>query len=78
MNQAITTRYLGPTNHRGTRVVAEAQAGRLVVSWDHALSPEANHEFAARQFAMRLGWLPRAERLEGGWLKDGSACWVVS
>lgn len=35
--QAIVTKYLGPTNHRGARIVAKAQAGRKVYAWQDDL-----------------------------------------
>lgn len=56
MRQAIVTKYLGPTNHRGSRVKATAQAGSITVSWDHALSVEDNHKAAARALVTRWGW----------------------
>lgn len=49
--QAITTKYLGPTNNRGARVKATAEAGSIVVSWDHALDSFENHARAAHMFA---------------------------
>lgn len=54
--QAISTRYLGPTNSRGARVVASAEAGRKIYSWDYALDAYANHAAAALQFAQEWGW----------------------
>jgi hypothetical protein len=56
MYQAIETRYAGPTNHRGARIIVRAQAGRMTVSWDHALNAEQNHLAAARAFAKKWGW----------------------
>jgi hypothetical protein len=56
MLQAITTKYIGPTNVRGSRVKATAAAGSLTLGWDHALNPEANHLAAAQAFARKLGW----------------------
>lgn len=49
----IVTRYKGPTDHRGSRAVASHKRDnetthRASVSWDPALSAEANHERAAR------------------------------
>lgn len=35
--QAIRTKYYGPTNFRGSRIKAEAQAGSRWMEWDHAL-----------------------------------------
>lgn len=76
--QAITTKFLGPTNFRGSRVKATCQAGSLTVSWDHALDSEANHDVAARMLAEKLGWVaPHYGRLVGGGLPDGRGnCYV--
>lgn len=56
MRQAIQTRFLGPTNTRGARVVARADAGRITVSWDYSQSIDENHRRAALALAERLGW----------------------
>lgn len=62
--QAITTRYLGPTNHRGSRIVAQCAARRIIVDWDHALNAEDNHKEAARRLIAQLGWTQ--DRWSGG------------
>lgn len=70
--QAITTKYIGPTNTRGARIVAKAQAGRLVVPYDHSLEVSANHAAAARAFAQKWDW-------DGTWVGGGTdegACFV--
>jgi hypothetical protein len=54
--QAIETRWMRPTDHKGARIVARAEAGRVVVSWDHSLNPELNHRAAARELVRKLGW----------------------
>ncbi len=54
--QAITTRYLGPTDHRGSRVKATAQAGSITVGLDYALGQDENHHAAAEALAKRYGW----------------------
>ena len=54
--QAITTRYIGPTNNRGSRVKAKCWAGSITVSWDHALGTEQNHDAAAIALVQKLGW----------------------
>ena len=46
MAQAITTRYAGPTNTRGSRVIVNSWNGRTVYSWDYAKDVQANHEAA--------------------------------
>lgn len=62
--QAIVTKYLPPTNHKGARVVAKAAAGRLVVHWDHSLNVADNHAAAARALVEKLGW-------GGRWIAGG-------
>lgn len=54
--QAITTKYFGPTNHRGSRVKASADAGSISVPWDHALNAQQNHTAAAQALIHQLGW----------------------
>jgi hypothetical protein len=76
--QAILTKYLGPTNHRGSRIVAWCQAGRLTFAWDDALSVDQNHDAVARGLAQKLGWLEDTHgRLAGGGLPNGMGnCYV--
>ncbi len=69
MRQAIVTKWLGPTNHKGARVRATAQAGTVVVDWDHAEGVDANHSWAALELMRKLGW---AGRLVGGEVPDGT------
>jgi hypothetical protein len=54
--QAITTKYLAPTNSRGARVKATAAAGSITIPWDHALDPCANHYAAALALTDRMEW----------------------
>lgn len=74
--QAILTRFLGPTNHRGARIVAGCDARRAVYSWDYALGVSDNHAIAARSLAHDLGWLD-GHRIESGSLPDGSYAHVL-
>lgn len=73
MRQAIRTRYLGPTDSKGSRVVASCAAGRRIVPWDHAQDPEGNHRLAARLLASRLDW---RGQFFGGCNPDGSYSWI--
>lgn len=66
MRQAIETKYLGPTNHRGSRIKATAQAGSVTVSYDDALGIDENHEKACRALMAKYGW-------SGGVVGGGSA-----
>lgn len=50
----ITTRYHGPTETRGSRIVATAAAGprrRFTMAYDYSLDPAGNHEAAAWMLA---------------------------
>ena len=57
MFQAIETKFVGPTNSKGSRIVAKCQAGRIIVQYDYALNVDQNHERAADRLASRLGWI---------------------
>lgn len=51
----ITTRYLGPTDHKPSRVKATAGSGRTItLAWDHELSVTENHAAAAAALAGKL------------------------
>ena len=56
MTQAITTKYLGPTNCRGSRIVVRSQAGRKIYSWDCELDVADNHAQAAFLYIKEMGW----------------------
>jgi hypothetical protein len=61
MRQSIQTKYIGPTNTRGSRVSATSASGhRIVIGWDYALDTDENHKAAAAALARKLGW-------DGGW-----------
>lgn len=58
MRQSIATKYQGPTDYRGARVIARSATGhRLTVAWNYALDPAGNHAEAARALAAKLGWM---------------------
>ena len=77
--QSIQTRYLGPTNYRGTRVVAEQSAdwggkrNRIYVSWDYALGDQENHVRAGMKLARRLGWTEHNVEIYLAGTKEGYA-----
>jgi hypothetical protein len=54
--QAITTRFIAPTNTRGSRVKATAAAGSITIAWQDRLNPMQNHCAAAEALARRLEW----------------------
>lgn len=54
--QAIQTRYLGPTNTRGSRIKATCAAGSITISYPYDLSGQAVHRRAAEALVSKLGW----------------------
>lgn len=64
MRQAIVTKYLGPTNFRGSRIKASAYAGSVTIDYDASLNTEQNHMAAARKLAHKYGW-------KGTWYAGG-------
>ncbi len=44
---AIFTKYLGPTNFRGGRIIAKCGNERTTAQWDHAIGVQENHDAAA-------------------------------
>ena len=54
--QAIITTYMSPTNTRGGRLKAKADAGTLTIGYPHHLDVGAAHAHAAQQLIVKLGW----------------------
>lgn len=59
--QAILTKYLGPTNTRGSRVIAYCDGGRISVAYQYNMSPEGNHRYAILKLGIKLGWIQEAD-----------------
>jgi len=73
---AIETKYVGPRDVRGSRIIAFTGSGhRVVISYDDGLSSEQNHRHAAMELCRRKfdqrGGGPGCERLIGGGTKQG-------
>lgn len=67
--KAIVTQYKGPTNTRGSRIVASAEGVGFIVSpYDDRLDSDGNHEAAARKLCSRQKW---KGKLATGMLPDG-------
>lgn len=58
----IRTKYLGPTNTKGSRIKASIGPDAVTLPYDHALSGSGNHKSAAHALATKLG-------LEGSWAR---------
>lgn len=74
--QAITTKYLSPTNVKGSRIKATASAGSITLHLDHALGIEANHAKAAEALASKFNW--RGNWFRGGMPDDAGYCFVCT
>jgi hypothetical protein len=72
--QAIVTKFIGPTNTRGSRIKATAAAGSVTVAYEHALNIEANHARAAEALANKFKW--RGTWAQGGAPGDSGYCFV--
>lgn len=54
--QAIEVKYHGPTDSRGSRWTATAEAGRYTMPYDYALTPADNAEKCAQGLLEKLEW----------------------
>ena len=72
--QAITTKYFGPSNVKGSRVKATASAGSITLHWDHALNAEQNHTAAAKALVDKFKW--NGQYVQGGLPNDSGYCFV--
>ena len=69
--KAIVTKYIGPTNSRGTRIIASDEDGnRIIIGYPYELSGIAAHAKAARALCDKMKW---DGKLIGGAMKNGYA-----
>ncbi len=55
--KAITTKYAGATNTRGSRIIVKAEGGpSKSYAWDNALNIDENHIQAAKQYRDAWNW----------------------
>lgn len=52
--QAIETKYLGPSNYRGSRIKAVCERGSLTVDYDDALDTEQAHIAAVKALCAKF------------------------
>lgn len=52
--QTITTEYKGPTNTKGSRIMAKSWLKNKSAAWDHALNSEDNHKAATQALVDEL------------------------
>lgn len=54
---AIETKYMGPTDCRGSRIIAFTCNGhRLSMHYDDGKNSEENHRYVAQQLMKKMGW----------------------
>jgi len=69
--KAITTLYLGPTDHRGARITAfDLDGNRATVPYPYELSGHKAHRVAVKALMDKMGW---TGVLSYGALKNGYA-----
>lgn len=68
--QAIITRFRGPTDRHGSRIIARCEAKQITVECRDDLRPDENHAMAALQLQEQLGWSERNDLVMGG-TRDG-------
>jgi len=58
--RVIRTRFVGPTDFRGSRIIADAgdSTSRVTLGYDHALARDENHVAGARAVVDKMGWTP--------------------
>jgi hypothetical protein len=67
--KAIETRYLGPTDYRGSRIKAtDGDGNSATISYPYELSGEDCHRLAADALLNKMGW---TGKLAGGSTKQG-------
>ena len=67
----IETKYIGPSNTRGSRIKAfDANGNSLTIGYPHELSGVECHYLAARALADKMNW---QGEIKGGWTKNGCA-----
>lgn len=76
--KAIQTKYLGPTNTKGSRIKAWAEGVKpMTFAWGYSDDVDDNHKRAATVFANKHGWLLEQRSLASGTLPNGDMCHVL-
>lgn len=77
--QAILTKYIGPTNTKGSRIKASCAAGSITVDFHSfdAIDNEDRYNQVAAMLASKLGWTGKHYgTLASGCLPNGDYCHV--
>lgn len=71
--QIITTKYLNPTNTKGSRIKATCEGGSVTIPYPHELSGESVHRAAVDALLSKLNW---SGKWVGGGKSDGNYVFV--
>lgn len=74
-NKAILTKYIGPTDFKGSRIKASCFGGSLTVRYASELSLDQNHALAAEKLLKKMGW---DFETVAGVLPSGEYCFVLT
>lgn len=77
--QAIITKFVNPTDHKGARIKATCDAGSITIPYPHELGEGSKaHALAAMALVRKLGWVPKGPNGEhqnghvGAWVVGAS------
>ncbi len=79
MTQAIITKFLPVTNHRGARIKASAVSGTITIPYAYEFNSEDAHRLAAIELAKKFNWLEKNDVSKGYGLpsQDGYAFFLT-
>ena len=67
--KTIVTKYLCPSNFRGSRIKAtDGDRNQVIIGYDDSINSEPNHAAACLALCRKMGW---KGRLQGGRTKSG-------
>lgn len=69
--QAIITKYLPATNHRGSWIKATSFSGSITKPYEYEYSTSDNHRIAANTLMMKFGWEKTSKIIGNGGLPSG-------
>lgn len=70
--QTIRTKYIGPSNTKGSRIKADCEGGSVTIHIDNSKSIEENEKDACDKLKAKLEW--SGEMVSG--VFDGATYWV--
>jgi hypothetical protein len=75
-HQAVTTKWIAPTNTKGSRIKAKCAAKTITVGWNHSMGVEENHRAAAKALIGQLEWF--GEWVQGTLPDESGDCFVCA